>query len=113
MGQIGFDPQNIQDLCTAVAQVKGVVEATADEVKKFIDTIVSEEVFADCEYKDSILETRARLGNAFESIATILTNVESKVDAVGEKVGVNVKKNMMSVEDQNALIEAAMKKTQQ
>lgn len=113
MGQIGFDPQNIQDLCAAVAQVKGVVSSTAEEIKAFINTIVSEEVFDDCEYKDNLLETRARLENAFETIANILTNVENKVDSVGEKVGMNVKKNMMSVEDQNALIDAAMKKVQQ
>ena len=29
MGQIGFDPQNIEDLCKAVAKVKGVVASTS------------------------------------------------------------------------------------
>ena len=113
MGQIGFDPQNIEDLCKAVAKVKGVVASTSEEIKQFIGSIVSDEVFDDCEYKDSILETRARLQSAFDTIADILANVENKVNAVGEKVGANVQKNLMSVEDQNALIQNAMKKVQQ
>ena len=110
MAQIGYDPQEIASLCEKVGQVQGIVDSTVNEINALMNDLVSDRVFGDCQYKDTLVDTQKGIQASFETINTILANVVSKANTVGEKVGVSVKKSIMSVEEQKALIEAAAKK---
>lgn len=113
MAQIGYDPQEITQLCEEVSAVASLVEAGMQEIDGLMKSITGDAVFADCEYRDTLLETKKTLDNSLQQVNDILANVEKKVNMVGEKVGASVKKNTMSIEEQNALINSAMAKTQQ
>lgn len=110
---IGYDPQEVQTLCDEVSAIQTFVDTTIGEVEALMNKVTSDEVFGECRYKDTLLETRAELTKSKESIVEILNFVGEKVKTVGETVGISVSKNMMSVEDQNAAIAAARKKVDQ
>jgi hypothetical protein len=113
MGTIGFDANEIEVLINDVNQVKQCVDTTMEEISTLLKDLTSDEVFKDCEYRDvTLAETKAKIDNVRETVVGILDNASKKVDLVGQKAGVSVSKNIMSIEDQNAAIKAAMAKVQ-
>lgn len=107
---IGFDPSQIETLIADVNAVESCVNTAMDEVDALMKQLTSDTVFGECEYKDELVDLQKKLNTAKETIANILSTVSKKVEVVGQKAGVSVSKNMMSVQDQAALIQAAMNK---
>ena len=110
MGKIGFSPEEIQALMNEANAVQSCVETASDEIAAILKKLTGDEILGECEYKETLTETQKNVTKTLEEIADILKLVNEKVNAVGQAAGVSVSKNMMSVEEQNALIKNAMAK---
>ena len=107
MGAIGFDPAQIEELAAAVNTVNSCVKTACDDIEALFKNLTGDAVFGECVYKETLLDVKNKVNAILSDVANILDNSAKRVEAVGQKAGVSISKNIMSIEDQNAAITAA------
>lgn len=104
MAAIGYNPEEITMLCESVSLVEALINNGLDEVTKLYKNLCSDNILADSEYRDELVEVQKKFAAGAEEIAKVLEAAKKYIDEVAGAVGMAVTKNTMSIEDQNALI---------
>lgn len=108
MAGIGYDVNEIQALITSVKTVEGLINLRLDNIKALYKKLTSDAVFADCEYRDQLMELDKKLTVAAEEISKVLSAANQYIEEVSGAVNISVSNTVVSIAEQEALLEKAL-----